>query len=126
MSRGPVEIALEFGFDAAHCFHHDSAHPPYKRMHGHSFTAEVVVAGMPDPESGFVVDFAVLEAAAAKLRDELDHSLLNEIPGLAVPSLENIAAWIWERLLPRFPNLARVVVRRPSCSQSCTYAGEST
>ncbi len=125
MSRGPVELALEFGFDAAHHFLHADAHPSYQRMHGHSFTAEVVIVGMPDPHSGFVVDFGVLEAATAALRAELDHALLNEIPGLAVPSLENIAAWIWERLRPQFPGLARVVVRRPSCRQSCTYAGEA-
>jgi 6-pyruvoyltetrahydropterin/6-carboxytetrahydropterin synthase len=83
----------------------------------------VVVAGEPDAETGFVVDFAALERAAAALRSQLDHTLLNDVPGLAVPSLENIAVWAWERLAPRFPGLSRVTVRRPSCAQSCTYRG---
>jgi len=124
MSAYPVEIAIEFGFDAAHCFHHADADPSYRRMHGHSFTAEVVIRGLPDATSGFVVDFAVLDAATGALRRELDHALLNDIPGLAIPSLENIAIWIWTRLAPQFPGLTRVVVRRPSCRQSCTYAGD--
>jgi 6-pyruvoyltetrahydropterin/6-carboxytetrahydropterin synthase len=123
MTTRPVEISLEFGFDAAHCFEHPGADPSYRRMHGHSFAAEVTILGVPDPESGFVADFAVLESSTAALRSELDHALLNDVPGLAVPSLENIAVWIWDRLLPRFPGLIRVVVRRPSCRQSCTYRG---
>jgi 6-pyruvoyltetrahydropterin/6-carboxytetrahydropterin synthase len=120
---GRVEIAYQFGFEAAHYFRHEPVGHPYRQLHGHSFTAEVVVAGEPDPETGFVVDFAALERAAAELRGQLDHTLLNDVPGLAVPSLENIAVWAWERLAPRFPGLCRVTVRRPSCAQSCTYRG---
>ena len=93
---GRVEIAYQFGFEAAHYFRHGPAEHPYRQLHGHSFTAEVVVAGEPDRETGFVVDFAALEQAAAELRGQLDHTLLNDVPGLAVPSLENIAAWVWE------------------------------
>jgi 6-pyruvoyltetrahydropterin/6-carboxytetrahydropterin synthase len=120
---GRVEIAYQFGFEAAHYFRHGPVDHPYRQLHGHSFTAEVVVAGEPDPETGFVVDFAALEQAAAELHGQLDHTLLNDLPGLAVPSLENIAIWLWERLAPRFPGLCRVTVRRPSCAQSCTYGG---
>lgn len=120
---GRIEIAYQFGFEAAHYFRHEPVGHPHRQLHGHSFTAEVAVAGEPDPETGFVVDFATLEQAAAELRSQLDHTLLNDVPGLAVPSLESIAAWVWERLRPRFPGLCRVTVRRPSCAQSCTYRG---
>jgi 6-pyruvoyltetrahydropterin/6-carboxytetrahydropterin synthase len=120
---GQVEIALEFGFDAAHFIAHGPEDHPYRRMHGHSFLAEVAIQGEPDPVSGFVADFAELETAAAGLREQLDHTLLNEVPGLAPPSLEKIAVWIWEALAPRFPGLCRVRIRRPSCRQACTYRG---
>ena len=78
---GRIEIAYQFGFEAAHYFPHEPAGHPYRQLHGHSFTAEVVVAGEPDPETGFVVDFAALEQAAAELRGQLDHTLLNERAG---------------------------------------------
>lgn len=123
MADSGMEIAIEFGFDAAHHFEGAPEGHIYGRLHGHSFFVEVAVAGEPDQRTGFVVDFAQLELATAELRTELDHRLLNEVPGLAVPSLENIARWIWERLVALFPGLCRVTVRRPSCRQTCVYRG---
>lgn len=118
-----TEVALEFAFDAAHRFDAVPDGHIYGRLHGHSFFVEIAVTGEPDPLTGFVVDFARLEEAAAEMREELDHRLLNDVPGLAVPSLENIGRWVWERLQPRFPGLCRVTVRRPSCRQTCIYQG---
>ena len=94
-------------------------------MHGHSFQVEVALRGEPDPRTGFIVDFAELERACAEVRGALDHRVLNELEGLAQPSLENLSVWIWRRLAPRFPSLSRVTVRRESAGQSCTYAGQS-
>jgi 6-pyruvoyltetrahydropterin/6-carboxytetrahydropterin synthase len=118
-----MEISVEFNFDAAHCFAHEPEGHIYHRLHGHSFTVEVAIAGTPDAQTGFVVDFADLEDATAALRTQLDHTFLNEVPGLAVPSLENIALWVWERLCVQFPTLCRITVRRPSCRQTCVYLG---
>lgn len=123
MSGGVMEIGIEFAFDAAHFFADKPADHAYRRMHGHSFRVGVTVKGSPDPRTGFVVDFAELEAAVRRLRDALDHSVLNEIDGLSVPSLENVAVWVWGRLKPRFPGLARVSVHRDSRGQSCVYEG---
>jgi 6-pyruvoyltetrahydropterin/6-carboxytetrahydropterin synthase len=123
MSGTGMEIAFEFGFDAAHHFEGAPEGHIYGRLHGHSFLVEVAVAGEPDPRTGFVIDFAQLEEAGGELRTQLDHRLLNEVPGLAVPSLENIALWVWQRLAPRFPGLCRITVRRPSCRQACVYGG---
>jgi 7-carboxy-7-deazaguanine synthase len=39
------------------------------------------------------------------------------------PSLESLCTWIWRRLAPPFPSLARVTVRRDSAGQSCSYTG---
>jgi 6-pyruvoyltetrahydropterin/6-carboxytetrahydropterin synthase len=49
--------------------------------------------------------------------------MLNEIPGLEKPSLENLSAWIWQQLAPQLRLLARVTVRRDSIGQSCSYQG---
>jgi 6-pyruvoyltetrahydropterin/6-carboxytetrahydropterin synthase len=119
-----MEIAYRFGFDAAHHFDHFPEDHPNRRVHGHSFQVEVAIEGEPDAASGFVADFADLEAACRSVRDALDHRMLNDIRGLSQPSLENLSCWVWGALHPRFPGLARVTVRRDSCGQSCTYKGK--
>jgi 6-pyruvoyltetrahydropterin/6-carboxytetrahydropterin synthase len=119
-----VEIVKEFAFDAAHFLPTATEGHPYRRMHGHSFTAEVALAGTPDPATGWLVDFAVIEAALATLRERLDHRVLNDIAGLGVPTLENLSAWIYRELDAVLPGLVRVTVRRPSSGERCTYRPE--
>ncbi len=121
-----MEIAYRFGFDAAHRFEAYPAGHPYHGVHGHSFQVEVAIRGALQRESGFVVDFGDLERACTEIRAALDHRMLNEIAGLDKPSLENLTVWIWARLSPGFPGLARVTVRRDSLGQSCTYAGQAS
>ena len=123
MSALIVELTYAFGFDAAHRFDAFPMGHPNRRMHGHSFQVEVAVRGTPDPRTGFVVEFTQFETACGTLRDTLDHRVLNEIEGLAQPSLERLSIWIWEQLAEKIPSLARVTVRRNSRGQSCTYRG---
>jgi 6-pyruvoyltetrahydropterin/6-carboxytetrahydropterin synthase len=119
-----MELSYRFGFDAAHRFEHFAAGHPNHGVHGHSFQVEVSVLGTPQPETGFIVDFADLEKACAAVRAQLDHRMLNEVPGLEKPSLETLCAWIWQRLAPKLPGLARVTVGRASAGQSCSYTGQ--
>lgn len=118
-----MEICYRFGFDAAHRFDAFPAGHRYAGLHGHSFQVEVALEGEPDARTGFVTDFAELERACGRLRERLDHRLLNDIEGLAQPSLERLAEWLWRCLAPEFAALARVTVRRDSSGQSCTYRG---
>lgn len=119
-----MELSYRFGFDAAHQFTHFPPGHPNRGVHGHSFQVEVTVRGEPDARTGFVVDFAELERACAELRAALDHRMLNDIQGLEQPSLEQLCLWLWRRLAPLFPLLARVTVRRDSAGHSCSYIGE--
>ncbi len=74
------------------------------RGHGHNYTLEVTVAGIPDPETGYVIDLKKL----ARLMDELvidkvDHKHLNyDVPELLgiIPTAENIAIVFWRLLEP--------------------------
>ena len=118
-----MEIACRFGFDAAHHFDHCPAGHPNRNVHGHSFQVEVAVAGSPDPDTGFIVDFERLQGACRAVASQLDHRMLNDIPGLRQPSLEHLAQWIARALRKEFPALARVTVRRDSAGQSCTIEG---
>ena len=123
MSAPVVELALAFGFDAAHRFEAWPDGHPNRRLHGHSFQVEVAGSGPTDPATGFVLEYSQLESVCFALRDVLDHRLLNEIEGLEQPSLERLCVWIWNRLTSDVDGIARVTVRRNSVGQSCTYRG---
>ncbi len=79
-------------------------------MHGHTFGVRIVVRGPIDPHTGWVLDFADLHAAWAPLRDQLDHRVLNDVPGLDNPTSEHLAVWIWRALVPALPGLAAVEI----------------
>jgi len=113
MSDLTLEISKDFTFDAAHHFEHKDADHPFSRLHGHSFAGTVTLTGA----RAMIKDFWEIEAEIAKLRDALDHRLLNEVPGLENPSLENIAHWVFERLDQALPGLSSVEIRRPSCGE---------
>ena len=116
-----MEIFREFTFEAAHRLPGVPEGHKCRRLHGHSFRVEVHVAGEVDPEAGWVMDFADLKAAFAPLHEQLDHHYLNEVPGLANPTSEVLARWIWDRLAGTLP-LTAVVVRE-TCTSGCVYRG---
>jgi 6-pyruvoyltetrahydropterin/6-carboxytetrahydropterin synthase len=68
-----------------------------------------------------VEDLGAVRLVLAGIAEELDHRLLNDIPRLGAPTLENLARFIFGRAKSRLPAVARVCVRRPSCGQSCTF-----
>jgi len=114
-------IHREFTFEAAHRLPRVPEKHKCARLHGHSFRVEVHVRGEVGPD-GWVRDFADLKAAFEPLHAQLDHRYLNEVPGLENPTSELLARWIWERLRPALPDLARVVVRE-TCTSGCAYEG---
>jgi 6-pyruvoyltetrahydropterin/6-carboxytetrahydropterin synthase len=118
-----MEIFKEFTFEAAHRLPHVPPGHKCARLHGHSFRVEIAVHGPVGRESGWVMDFADIKSAFQPLHDQLDHNYLNEVPGLENPTSEHLARWIWRRLAPVLPGLARVVVRE-TCASGCIYAGE--
>lgn len=117
MPNTRLEISKDFTFEAAHYFEHKPDAHPFKRMHGHSFAGTVTLAGHPNDEAGWVKDFWEIEEAVKAVIDTIDHRLLNEIEGLEKPSLEAIAAYVFNRLESALPGLVAVEIRRPSCGE---------
>jgi len=116
-----IEVTQEFGFDAAHFMPFKEQGHEYRRMHGHSFYAEVTLRGEPDPKTAWLRDLGEVKAVLDEVREVLDHRLLNEIPGLENPTLENLARHIFQAAKAKLPEVVRVRLRRPSYGQSCLY-----
>ena len=116
-----IELAQSFGFEAAHTLERAVDAEPSRRIHGHSYRAELVLRGTADPATGMLVDLGRLDAIVAGLVARLDHRLLDEVDGLGPPTMENLASFIFAFARPSLPELARVVVRRESIGQWCAF-----
>jgi 6-pyruvoyltetrahydropterin/6-carboxytetrahydropterin synthase len=70
--------------------------------HGHNYTLEVTVKGDVDSKTGFVMDLKDLkEILNQEVLEAFDHRHLNkELPEFAkaIPTTENVAIAIWNRL----------------------------
>ena len=105
-----MQVFKEYRFESAHWLPGVPDGHPCGRMHGHSYRLVVKVDGPLDPTTGWVVDFATIDAAFLPLHARLDHHLLNEIEGLHNPTCELLAHWILQRLQPALPNLSELTL----------------
>lgn len=117
------ELGKQFRFEAAHTLTRMIDGESSRRIHGHSYRAEVVLRGSANPDTGMVIDLGLVERALTEIRASLDHEFLDDIVDLGPATLENLSAWIWRRLEPACPGLARVSVYRDSSGDACTYFG---
>ena|SRR5882672_2626830 len=111
----------EFTFEAAHQI------PPHSRLHGHTFVVDLAMTGEPDALYGWAANLDEVDRVVDRLKEQIDHSYLNSIPGLEVPSLENVARWIWAKLSADLPGLIHVGVRRGAFGhgEGCIYDGRT-
>lgn len=119
MTLPVFEITKSASFDAAHRLPGGPAGSPYTRLHGHSFQVEATLRGAAAAPVGWVEDLGRLDAALRKAAGELDHSLLNDHPGLESPTLEALCLYFADRLRTDFPGLRRVAVSRPTIGERC-------
>ena len=79
--------------------------------HGHNYVVEVSLSGEPDPVTGMVLDLKELkDILNQEIVEPYDHRFLNyEVPPFdrLVPTTENIARDIWNRLEPRLRSAER-------------------
>ena len=117
------KISQTFFFDAAHTLKREVQADSSRRIHGHTYSAEISLAGQPDPVTGMVLDLGRVRAAIDALRPQLDHRMLDDVPGLGAATLENLCAYIWRSLAPSLPGLTVVRVWREGMGDSCTLTG---
>jgi 6-pyruvoyltetrahydropterin/6-carboxytetrahydropterin synthase len=116
-----AHIWRRFRFEAAHQLPKVRQGHKCGRMHGHGF--EVVLHADQALGRGHMgVDFDHLENCWRPLHAELDCGCLNELPGLQNPTSELLAAWIWNRIQPKIPELSWVTIYETSTA-GCHYDG---
>ena len=67
-----MELRKSFQFEAAHLLPHLPKSHKCRRLHGHSFKAEIAVAGDCDPKLGWLIDYAEISRAFQPIWKKLD------------------------------------------------------
>jgi 6-pyruvoyltetrahydropterin/6-carboxytetrahydropterin synthase len=110
-----VTITRVLHFNAAHRVHNPALSDAENRAlygkcnnpsgHGHNYRLEVSVTGEVDPQSGYVMDLAVLrDLVRREFVDLVDHRHLNvDVPFMSGvnPTTENFILACWRLLEPR-------------------------
>jgi len=111
------ELSQRFMFEAAHTLQRAFEAEGSRRIHGHTYFAEVTIVGVPDRITGMVMDLAVLRERIDEVRATLDHQMLDDVAELGAPTLENLCSYIADRLT--CANLTSVRVWREGAGDGC-------
>lgn len=83
--------------------------------HGHNYELEVKVVGVPDPQTGYVIDMKILsDLIQEKIVNRFDHRNLNlDVPDFAElnPTAENISIVIYNLLRPEIDASLELSIR---------------
>lgn len=93
---------------------------PCARMHGHSFKITFTFVGEQHPQIGWVIDYHQIEKIVKPILSQLDHHVLNEVPGLENPTSENLCFYIHDRVKKVIPELTRTSVSETAHTE-CSY-----
>ena len=107
-----ITVSRKAHFNAAHRLHNKNWSAEkneqvfgkcnYSNYHGHNYELIVSVTGKVNPETGYVIDMGELKNIIKdEIEDRLDHKNLNlDVPHFKnlIPSTENLAIFIWNKL----------------------------
>ena len=113
-------VSQRFFFDAAHTLKRDIEVEGSRRVHGHTYHAEVWLSGPRDPVNGMVIDLGLLRRRLDAVREQLDHHMLDDVPGLTPPTLENLCLFVANALSDLQPPPSGVRVWREALGDGCT------
>lgn len=125
MMQPKVAVFRKEHFNAAHRLHNPAwDDETNKRIfgkcnlphyHGHNYELDVKVVGVPDPQSGYVIDMKVLsDLIQDKIVNRFDHRNLNlDVPDFVElnPTAENIAMVIYNLLRPEIDAQLELSIR---------------
>jgi 6-pyruvoyltetrahydropterin/6-carboxytetrahydropterin synthase len=111
-----VQATRRFEFSAAHRYwRNDWSAAENERVfgkcsspygHGHNYTLDVTVAGVPDERTGMVINMAELKLIVGEVLEGFDHKHLNEDTPYfkeLLPTTEHIVRVLWGLIAPLLP-----------------------
>lgn len=113
------ELSQAFCFEAAHTLYCTVDIGSSRRIHGHTYHAEVTLRGPVDADKGMVLDLGLLRASIERVRERLDHHFLDEVEGIGPATLENLCSFIHRHIEVEVPNVCAVMVERRATGDRC-------
>lgn len=107
---GRLQVWRRYRFHSAHWLPNVPAGHKCGRLHGHGFEVLLHATAGTDAAHGDTPDFDQLDLVWAPFQAQLDHTCLNDLPGLQNPTSEVLSSWLWAHLQPRLPQLCGVTV----------------
>ena len=112
-----LTISRRFDFSASHRYYRDDwsvekNHSVFglcalPNGHGHNYTLDVSVAGIPDPSTGMVINLVELKSIVDRILEEFDHKHLNlDTPYYheRIPTTENLVIVLWDLINSHLPD----------------------
>ncbi|NUM59454.1 MAG: 6-carboxytetrahydropterin synthase [Bdellovibrionaceae bacterium] len=115
-----VELKLDFFLESARFLKFLPSTHPCAQLHGHSFKVILAFRGSIQPQIGWLEDYVVLEKKLRPILKQLDHQVLNEIPGLENPTTELICVWLYDKIKRKIKSLHQVTIRETHNTE-CSY-----
>ena len=121
----PITVIRREHFNAAHRLHNPNWSDEKNakifgkcnnpNFHGHNYDLDVMVSGLIDPETGYLIDMKLLSnLIKSEVLDYMDHKNLNldvtEFKNLN-PTAENIAIVIYNRIDAKLPDHLNLKIR---------------
>ena len=119
-SPSKIEIKKTYEIESARFLPFLPKSHPCSQTHGHSFKVTLTLQGKIDAKLGWLVDYHSIDQSMAPILKQIDHTLLNKIPGLNNPTTENLTIWIFDALKPNCTQLAQVTIKETSDTE-CSY-----
>lgn len=114
------ELKTQFRIESARRLTGLPAGHPCANIHGHSFLISLRLIGEQQAKTGWVRDYHEIEETTKTVLREIDHKLLNDVPGLENPTTENLTAWLYNKLKKPIPELIQVSVSETPTTE-CSY-----
>lgn len=107
-----IYVTRKIHFNAAHRLHNPDKTEQwneemfgkcnYQNWHGHNYVLEVTVCGMPDADTGYVIDLGKLkQILKTRITDKCDHRNLNldvDFLNGVIPTTENLVLAFYKEL----------------------------
>lgn len=115
------ELRQSFSLESARFLPKLPMEHPCRSVHGHSFYVTLVIRAPFQEHTGWTIDYHWIESQWEKnVKSQLDHRLLNEIPGLENPTSENLCLFLYHNIKQWLPTLHQVIVKETPHTE-CRY-----
>ncbi len=87
-----------------------------RRLHGHSYLARLHLSAPLDQVMGWTVDYGDVKELFRPVYKQLDHHVLNDLPGVETADAATVTQWIREAVAGQLPQLDRIDLHEtPGC-----------